>query len=340
MLWAINKYIELAPAEANPYDSRGDLLARNGRIDEAMESYRKAIEIKPDFYFSVEKLGHMYLYKRDYDKAAEYYAVLSACDCKDWRAEGRECMALIFMHQGKFDEALEVIDAAITADRMEHAGNTIHPEKFFQKCRIYMETDEIAKAIEEYDLGMKVRQAANPNDVGVGRDLYVYLLILAGREDEADVVYEHLQKDLIEQGEVYEPARLMAQSLREQARGNASAAADLAVSAFESVPHARRISDFGARYFFGLTLLDSGRLSEAVEMFEHMLGSYDETRAKVPIWSVKSHYHLAVAYEMSGWKDRAIEQYETFLDIWSEADDGLPAVDEARERLANLKRAS
>ena len=30
MLWAINKYVELAPDEANPYDSRGDLLASNG----------------------------------------------------------------------------------------------------------------------------------------------------------------------------------------------------------------------------------------------------------------------------------------------------------------------
>lgn len=340
MLWAINKYIELAPDEANPYDSRGDLLARNGRLDGAMESYKKAIEIKPDFYFSVEKLGHMYLYKRDYDKAAEYYAMLSSADSKDWRAEGRECMALIFMHQGKFDEALEVIDAAITADRMEGAGKTTHPEKFFQKSRIYMETNEIAKAIEEYELGMKVSQAVNPNDVGLGRHFYVYLLILAGREDEADIVFEHLQKDLTEQAEVYEPLRLMAESLREQARGNAGSAADLAVSAFESVSYARSISDFGARYFLGLTLLDAGRLSEAVREFEHILGSYDETRAMVPIWSVKSHYHLAVAYEMSGWRDKAIEQYETFLDTWSEADDGIPAVYEARERLANLKRAS
>ncbi|MCK4271412.1 hypothetical protein KAX22_02105, partial [bacterium] len=38
-IWAINKYISLAPDEANPYDSRADLYAYNGKIDQAIESY-------------------------------------------------------------------------------------------------------------------------------------------------------------------------------------------------------------------------------------------------------------------------------------------------------------
>ncbi|MCJ7459541.1 MAG: protein kinase, partial [candidate division Zixibacteria bacterium] len=37
-IWAINKYISLAPDEANPYDTRGDLYAYNGRLDQAIES--------------------------------------------------------------------------------------------------------------------------------------------------------------------------------------------------------------------------------------------------------------------------------------------------------------
>jgi tetratricopeptide (TPR) repeat protein len=46
---------------------------------------------------------------------------------------------------------------------------------------------------------------------------------------------------------------------------------------------------------------------------------------------------LGRAYEESGWSDKAIEQYETFLDIWNDADPGIPALEDARRRLHNLK---
>ncbi|MDH3217868.1 MAG: protein kinase, partial [Candidatus Krumholzibacteria bacterium] len=67
---AINEYIQLAPSEANPYDTRGDLYAYNGRVEEAMASYKEALKIKPDFTASVAKLGHMYLFQLDEQRAA------------------------------------------------------------------------------------------------------------------------------------------------------------------------------------------------------------------------------------------------------------------------------
>jgi tetratricopeptide (TPR) repeat protein len=340
MLWAINKYVELAPGEANPHDSRGDLLARNGKIDEAIESYKMAVEIKPDFYYSVQKLGHMYMYKQDYEKAAGYYSVLSASSSQEWRATGRECIALIFMHQGKLTKALEVIDAAITADRMEQAGKTTHPEKFFQKTMIYMERGELDAAISEFETGMKITGDANPEGVASHRDMYAYLLLLAGRTDEANALFDNLESELMEKGGLYEAGALLAGALKEHASGNVEAAADLMTRAFDMVASGRSSADFGSRFFLGLILLDAGRLSEAVGEFEGMLSVYDEKRASAPIWSVKCHFYLAKAYEMSGWNDKAIEQYETFLDIWSEPDPDIPVVKEARERLANLKRAT
>ena len=55
---------------------------------------------------------------------------------------------------------------------------------------------------------------------------------------------------------------------------------------------------------------------------------------------VITHYYLGQAYEESGWTDKAIEQYETFLDIWKNADSGLTSVEDARTRLARLKSES
>jgi len=51
----------------------------------------------------------------------------------------------------------------------------------------------------------------------------------------------------------------------------------------------------------------------------------------------KSFYMLGKIYELKGWKGKAIEHYEKFLDLWKDADPGIPEVEDARKRLAGLK---
>ena len=48
-------------------------------------------------------------------------------------------------------------------------------------------------------------------------------------------------------------------------------------------------------------------------------------------------YILGQAYEAKGDKNKAIENYEKFLEIWKDADDDLPDLIDARKRLANLE---
>ena len=75
----------------------------------------------------------------------------------------------------------------------------------------------------------------------------------------------------------------------------------------------------------------------AVELLEAALSRYDWVRAMTPIWSVKAHYLLGLAYEASGWHSKATEQYRTLLEIWKDADPGIPWVEDARRRLARLR---
>jgi hypothetical protein len=42
-------------------------------------------------------------------------------------------------------------------------------------------------------------------------------------------------------------------------------------------------------------------------------------------------------YEQKGWKGKAIEHYERFLELWKDAGPGIGEVVDARERLAELK---
>ena len=46
----------MAPDQANPYDSLGEIRRTPGRYDEAIENLNKALALKPDF---VESYGHL-----------------------------------------------------------------------------------------------------------------------------------------------------------------------------------------------------------------------------------------------------------------------------------------
>jgi len=41
--------------------------------------------------------------------------------------------------------------------------------------------------------------------------------------------------------------------------------------------------------------------------------------------------------EQKGWKGKAIEHYEKFLNLWKDADPGIAEVEDARKRLDGLK---
>ena len=50
----------------------------------------------------------------------------------------------------------------------------------------------------------------------------------------------------------------------------------------------------------------------------------------------KGFYMLGKIYEQPGQKEKAIENYRRFLDLWKDADPGLPEVPDAKAGLATL----
>ncbi|HVP57038.1 MAG TPA: FlgO family outer membrane protein [bacterium] len=333
-IWAIDKYISLAPEEANPYDSRGDLYAWNGKLDQALESYRKAIEIKPDFYMSLFKLGDMYLFKREYARAESCYKELSSCPDKSTRSGGRECLGIIPAYQGKFDEAFRVLDDGLAADRMEGAEGSYHMGKYLVKAEIYLIKKEFDLALKEGGAGVEASRKIESLQPVCNRDFYCCLLARAGRIAEAQDLAEAIRRAISGKNENYMSSYWIPLAVIEMSKKNPGAALaylEKAAAADKSV-----LSSYWYRCFCARAYLEAGKLGEAVAMLEKMVSSYSEDRFFFAPMCVEDHYLLGTAYEKSGWTSKAIEQYQEFLEIWKDADPGIPSVEDARQRLAAL----
>jgi len=335
-IWAINKYISIAPDEANPYDTRADLYAYNGKIDQAIESYKKALVIKPDFYASLAKLGHMYLFKREYAKAESCYKALSSSNEKLYRSAGRALLALVPLYQGKFEDALKVLDDGIAADRMEQAEAGPNASKHSYKAEIYWERKNFDFALKEAKIAVEIYSKAYPENPGDVRSLYASILAESGKIKEAEEVARALKKDIEEKNPTLMYAYWLASSAIEKAKENTK----MAVNYLEKADKEASTPLFYVQVLLAQSYLESGRLDEAVAELEKALARYDENRIVGPITAAKACYFLGLAYEKSGWNKKAIEKYEEFLDIWKDADPGIPEVTDAKERVRKLRVGS
>ncbi|MDP2960379.1 MAG: tetratricopeptide repeat protein, partial [candidate division Zixibacteria bacterium] len=349
-IWAINKYISIAPDEPNPYDSRGDIYSYSGKIDQAIESYKKALEIKQDFYMSLAKLGLMYLFKKEYAQAESCFKELSASGDKANRSIGRTTLALIPLYQGKFRQALEVLDNGIAADKMEQFEGGPNAIKHALKAFIYEERNSLDLASKEAEICTEILKKEYPFDPVYLRDLYIYILAKKGQTREAEEMAKSLKKDVEEKGQTARYAYWLALGAVEQIKGNKEKTISYLEEATNTLSSTTTLSPativavtvwslplFQARFLLAEVCLESDRLDEAVTELEKALSNYDEYRAAVPISVVKAYYLLGLAYEKSGWNKKAIEKYEEFLDIWKDADPGIKEFEDAKERLRKLK---
>jgi serine/threonine protein kinase/Tfp pilus assembly protein PilF len=326
---AINKYIGLAPQEAVPYETRGTIYASHGRIDQAIESLKKASEIKPGF--ADLQLGHMYLLKREYDKAGSYYRKLASASNKYNRSLGRVGLALIPYHQGKLQETLKVLENGMAADKMEQFDYYGNAGKYLLKAFVYMELNELILALKECETAIEIRSRDLTRDKLGWEGYHAFFLGANNQFERVEEIAGILKKEMNKKDRTLRRSYWRLLGWCELSRGNLEAA----ISHLEkSIKEKVTFLDY---YLLAKANLDTGRLGEAVDKFEKAISIYEEKRAFHGIYGAKVYYLLGLAYEKSGWNRKAIEKYEEFLDIWKDADPGIKEIKIAKQRLAKLK---
>lgn len=109
-------YKELVPDEPNPYDSHAELLMMMGKHKEAVEEYRNALAIDPNFAPSYVGMGNAFMRLGDVDAARKAFATLHFIA----NDEGRRRQAMVWLAsadilEGKYDDASRLIWKSVKA---------------------------------------------------------------------------------------------------------------------------------------------------------------------------------------------------------------------------------
>ncbi|UCC44669.1 MAG: tetratricopeptide repeat protein [Candidatus Zixiibacteriota bacterium] len=334
---ALDRYVAVAPDEPNPYDSRGELYARHGRFAEAKEAYWKAVKIKPDFGQAAVKLANLYLITGEYDSAAVCLRVwasnLKGAD--SIRVAGQ--FAIIAAYQGKFGEAIEILDQGIE-DIRRLAGEAPESHRWAfplicQRTHVKLHTSDGEQGLQELEQGFALTTPCSYLDSMDYLALRAYGLVQTGqavRAEEGLAVLKSKAGDTRRQIQRYQAIA----ACHELNQGNYRAAVELASGAIEDIPV---YWGFTPRFLLGRTYMKLGQVEEAVRILEQELNVYDVERVTEYVMGVQLYYYLGLAYERAGRYTEAANIYVTFLDIWKDADPGREEIDDARQRLNRLR---
>ena len=119
---AMDRYVALLPNEPNPQDSYGELKRMAGEFDSALEHYKAALKMDPDFVSSQVGLGDTYALMGNQEQARIEYdkAIRFAHNEADRFAYGIQ-KAVTYVREGNFAEAdKQLMEVASTAHAKEH----------------------------------------------------------------------------------------------------------------------------------------------------------------------------------------------------------------------------
>ena len=344
------KFAALNPGDANPFDSLGELAFRMGDLDEAVANYREVLKIKPDFGAD-EWIAYALAVKGEYAgavRAIDDY--IRNAPSGGLKARGRMWKAYYYHVMGKRDLAMNEADQSI------EGWGSVNPygvsvikmlEAWF--CYDRGEYEKGRRLMQEY---FDFNKSYDPPKIRINTTLLeYYLALLDGRQGRVASAKQRLEKanSLMIHAKNDSPSwtaqeRRLAKIvqaeilLSEGKAGEAIAAMEkeflLAIPGMnppELMQHNMPLEqDVLARAY-----QRAGNPDKAIEVYRKLL-TFDPTsqdrRIRIPVY----HYRLGRLYEEKGLKDQAVEQYRIFLDLWMDADPGLPEPPDAKKRLAAL----
>jgi serine/threonine protein kinase/predicted Zn-dependent protease len=310
------------------------------KYDLARVELDRAISLLPIWYFIFTD-GDIGIFKGDLVKAEKDYLKLLEDPEPSAQIMGMKRLADLSILQGKFNKAIDQFKQAI--ELAENNGEMQWKSTdLLRLADIYLETGNPGNALGMLENVWKIATDEElQNDqrmVLLGKTL-VYLKMKS--LDDAQKAADELE-DSIRKGPNQKLMRYfhLSKGKIELERENYSSAIEEFEKAISSMPFQFDLifGNDNAKFLDALALsyYTAGDLEKAREKYERITNLTSGRLHYGDIYA-KSFYMLGKIYEEQGDSAKAIEHCEKFLEMWKDADPGLPEVDDARTRLAVLK---
>jgi serine/threonine protein kinase/Tfp pilus assembly protein PilF len=309
-----------------------------GEYDLAQAECEKAFASMPDKYGLSLIKGRIEIFKGNLEEAEKEFNKVRENKSPSIQISGITSLIPLYYLQGKFNKSENLIEEL--KDLIDKLGNQIWHLRIYHAARanIDLKTGRSQDALVEYDklrdIAVKQEDLSTQTEAIEGKVLTFLKLNEIGRAQEiTDELKSLLEKE--------NDKKLMRQYYRlvgmiECERKNFSPAIDSLEKALSLVSEGPLDMPPDFIEPLALAYYRVGDMNRAREEYEKI------TRIKMgridsgDIYA-KSFYMLGKIAEQQGDKGRAVENYRKFLDLWKDADPGLPEVEDARKRLAGLK---
>ncbi|MHC4500178.1 MAG: tetratricopeptide repeat protein, partial [Planctomycetota bacterium] len=225
----------------------GGSLTQRGRIPEAIESYREAIKLKPDYRDAHQNLGLLLVEQKEPEEAVEHYNKALAIFPEDGGMH--EGLGLALLEQGNIDDAVEKYEKALEIDPNRASAHD-------NLGRALVGLNRVPEAHRHLSRGLEL----NPDDAMTHNNMGG-LLAISGQMEEA---IKHFEMSLKLKPTNIEALNNLASALASIGRFD---------EAVETFNDALRIApDDAVTYFnLGLCLQGQGQLDKAVEAYRKAL---------------------------------------------------------------------
>jgi tetratricopeptide (TPR) repeat protein/tRNA A-37 threonylcarbamoyl transferase component Bud32 len=327
-LASVDRYAALLPPnDPNPLDDRGDVLSMNGRLEEAIASYRKNLELNPTWMPGAEadKIALAYLHEGKYSLAEASAQSAYEKSKPSERAAAASILGDIEVGQGRLDRAVARYEESARLYATQNPEMSQWPVQ--RAAQIYFEQGQPELALA---LG---RRSTLPWAAGFRGTAYLLLKKDAVAEKEfadlrasvAPLVGEYMA------GKTVDFLRLQAAAYAGRWQGVIASWPQLGQQFWDLYA-----LDVGRAY------LETGMLAEAERHLRFALKAArywgNPTRAGRSnfVSYALAQFYLGRVLEQTGRKAEAIAGYQEFLSHFENSTAKLPQIAEARAALKRL----
>jgi tetratricopeptide (TPR) repeat protein len=136
-----------SPSSAQNHNNLGDLYGRRGELDKAVEHFKKAIELQPNYGDAYHNLANTYGQMGKIELAIENYQKALEFNPGLWQSD--QNLAAIYFNQEKFDLAAQHQEKAVT---LNPQNASLH----YNLAVIYQKLGENEKANQEFQKALEI----------------------------------------------------------------------------------------------------------------------------------------------------------------------------------------